>query len=354
MIEKIVSKPGSNWTEKDGPFNHIVISSRIRLARNLEKIVMPAFQNETSGYGVLERVRKAAESLDLKGRDFYFYSLNELPPLERQILFEKHLISPEHTDDRPNRGLIINSDESVSIMINEEDHLRIQSLYSGLQLEKAWEAANEMDNLLESCLEYAFDENKGYLTACPTNVGTGLRASVMIHLPALSWTKQATKIFYTLGQLGLAVRGLYGEGTEATGNLYQISNQITLGQRESEIIQNLTTVTGQILEKEEEVRRILMQDTPLQVADRTGRAYGILRNAAILTSQEALNYLSDVRLGMDLGIISRNLSNEELTEMMILAQPAFLQKRMDKPMDAQERDAARASLFQEKLAKGRN
>ena len=165
MIDKIVSKPGSNWTAKDGPYNNIVISSRIRLARNLDKSIMPDFQNETSGYGVLERVKKAVESLDLKGRGFYFYILNGLPPLERQILFEKHLISPEHTDDRPNRGLIINLDESVSIMVNEEDHLRIQSLYSGLQLEKAWEVADELDNLLESRLEYAFHENKGYLTA---------------------------------------------------------------------------------------------------------------------------------------------------------------------------------------------
>lgn len=350
MIEKIVSSPASNWTKKDGPYHEIVISSRIRLARNITKLPMPPFQNEAAGHTVLERVRKALEALDLKGQEkLYFYRMNELPPLQRQILLEKHLISPEHAEEKPHRGLIINGDESVSIMINEEDHLRIQVLFPGLQLEKAWEVANRVDDLLESQIEYAFHEEKGYLTCCPTNVGTGLRASVMVHLPALVLTKQATRIFYTLGQLGLAVRGLYGEGTDATGYLFQISNQITLGQKETEIIQNLTAVTRQIIEKENETRKALLQETPLQVADRVGRAYGILQNAAILSSHEALNLLSDIRMGIGMGLLKIELDGGELNELMVASQPGFLQSYANKQMDAAERDVARARLFKEKF-----
>lgn len=352
MIEKIVSRPQSNWTRDGGPFQHIVISSRIRLARNLDKMTMPAFQNESEGNAVLERIVLAAKHHDVIEQGFHFYRLNELPPLEKQILLEKHLISPEHTDNNGNRGLLINSDESVSIMINEEDHLRIQVLFPGLQLDKAWEAADRIDDMLENKLNYAYNERRGYLTACPTNVGTGLRASVMVHLPALAMTKQASRIFSTLGQLGLAVRGLYGEGSEASGNLFQISNQITLGQKESEIVQNLTTVTRQIVEKEEEIRQIFLKETPLETKDRVGRALGILRHACILSSHEALNYLSDLRLGLDLGMLRISLNKQQLTELMILAQPAFLQKNAGKAMESAERDAARAMLFREKLESG--
>lgn len=352
MIEKIVSRPQSSWTKEGGPFQHIVISSRIRLARNLDKMTMPAFQNESEGNAVLERVSLASKSRDLVEQGFHFYRLSELPSLEKQILLEKHLISPEHTDNNPNRGLLINSDESASIMINEEDHLRIQVLYPGLQLEKAWEAADKIDDMLENELNYAYHERRGYLTACPTNVGTGLRASVMVHLPALSMTMQISRIFSTLGQLGLAVRGLYGEGSEVSGNLYQISNQITLGQKESEIIQNLATVTGQIVEKEEEVRQVLLKETPLEIKDRIGRALGILKYACTLTSHEALNYLSSLRLGSDLGLLKLDLGMEDLTELMILGQPGFLQRNQGKAMEAAERDAARAVLFNNKLKTG--
>lgn len=346
MIEKITSTPSSNWTKSEGPFHHIVISSRIRLARNLDKIAVPAFQNESAGYSVLEKVRKAVEELGLKGKEkLHFYRLSELPPLVRQILLEKHLISREHTLDKPNKGLLINEDESVSIMINEEDHLRLQVLMPGLQLEEAWRTADKIDDLLESRLEYAFDEKKGYLTSCPTNVGTGLRASVMIHLPALTITKQAAKFFSTLTQLGLVVRGLYGEGTEATGHIYQISNQITLGQKETEIIHNLATVTRQMIEQEEETRKILLENTPLQLADRVGRAYGILKNAAVLSAQEALSLLSDIRLGLDLGILTIDLEKNKLNELMVSSQPAFIQKNGSGQMEALGKDAVRAELF---------
>ncbi|MGI6588172.1 MAG: protein arginine kinase [Peptococcia bacterium] len=354
MIEKIVTRPQSNWTKAEGPHHHIVLSSRIRLARNLKKLPMPAFQNETSGFTVLEKVRNAAKALERRGRKkLYFYRLNEIPSLERQILLEKHLISPEHRQDGVNRGLLINEDEAISIMINEEDHLRIQVFYPGLQLEKAWELADQLDDDLEKELEYAFHGRKGYLTACPTNVGTGLRASVMVHVPALVITQQAGNVFRSLSQLGFTVRGLYGEGTEATGNLYQLSNQITLGQTEEEIIQNLTTLTLQIVEKEEKARKWLLKECPLQIKDRVGRAFGILQNAAILNSQEALNYLSDVRMGVDLGFLSKDLLKSNLCELLVLAQPAFIQRYVGKVMEAQERDAARAQFFTNKFSKRR-
>lgn len=347
MIEKITSDPASRWTKNEGPHHNIVISSRIRLARNLPKFPVPAFQNESTSHIVLEKVRGAVENLNLQGPDkLYFYRLNELPPLVKQILLEKHLISREHTENKPNKGLLINADESISIMINEEDHIRIQVLLPGLQLEEAWRIADKIDDLLENKIEYAFDEKKGYLTSCPTNVGTGLRASVMIHLPALAFTKQAAKFFSTLTKLGLAVRGLYGEGTEATGHIFQISNQITLGQKETEIIQNLATVTRQIIEQEEETRKILMSKTPLHLQDRVGRAYGILKNAAVLSSQEALNLLSDLRLGLDLGLLDDiGLEKNRLNELMVASQPAFIQNREGRAMEDLEKDAARARLF---------
>ena len=353
MIKKVITRAQSNWTKAEGPHHHIVISSRIRLARNLMKLGMPVFQKESDGFSVLQKVKNAVETISCEGKEkLYFYQLQEIPHLERQILLEKHLISPEHCEEGVNKGLIISEDEVISIMINEEDHLRMQAFFPGLQLDKAWELANQLDDALENELEFAFDSKKGYLTACPTNVGTGLRASVMLHLPALSLTKQVGRVLSSLGQLGFTARGLYGEGTEATGNLYQLSNQITLGQTEMDIIQNLTTLALQIVEKEESTRNWLLKENPLRIKDRVGRAYGILQNAAILTSQEALNYLSDVRMGVDMGLLKGLLEQDNLSELMVLAQPAFIQKYMGKIMDAQERDEVRARLFNKKFQKG--
>lgn len=353
-MEEIVTRTQSSWTKKEGPYHHIVISSRIRLARNLCKMPMPAFQNETTGFTVLEKVKKAATTVNCgENNKLAFYQMHDLTALERQILLEKHLISPEHKEDGQNKGLLISEDEAVSIMINEEDHLRIQVFAPGLQLEKAWQLADKIDDKLEEQLEYAFDDQRGYLTSCPTNVGTGLRASVMVHVPALVLTRQAGKVFSSLGQLGFVVRGLYGEGTEAIGNLYQISNQITLGQTEMEVIQNLTTLTTQIVEKEEETRKWLLQECSLQLKDRVGRAFGILQYAAMLNSQETLNYLSDVRMGVDLGILNAGLEENNLSEMIILAQSGFIQKHTGKLMESLERDVVRAKLFAEKFRMGR-
>jgi len=353
MIKKIISRPQSNWTKDEGLNNNIVISSRIRLARNLYKLTMPSFQKGADASLVLDKVKKAVDALELQNNELlYFYRLNELTDIEREILFEKHLISSEHREGKANKGLLINERESVSIMINEEDHIRIQTLFPGLQLDKAWEFADDIDDKLESQLEYAFDQKIGYLTSCPTNVGTGLRASVMVHLPALALTKQSGIVLNSLGQLGLTVRGLYGEGTESIGNLYQISNQVTLGQTETEIIQNLTTLTKEIVQKEEETRKWLLQENLLQLKNRVGRAFGILQNSAILNTQEALNYLSDVRMGIDLGIITNAISGNNLSELIVLAQPGFIQRNMETTLEPIERDAIRADLFAQKFRVG--
>ncbi|MGI6533910.1 MAG: protein arginine kinase [Peptococcia bacterium] len=354
MIKKVVTSTESNWTKQEGPYHHIVISSRIRLARNLAKLPMPAFQDESSAFTVLEKVKKAAETINRQRKEqLYFYQLSELPALERQILLEKHLISPEHREEGPNKGIILSQDESICIMINEEDHLRIQVFMPGLQLDKAWGTADRLDDELESQLEYAFDKQIGYLTCCPTNVGTGLRASVMLHLPALVLTQQVGKVFRSLGQLGFAVRGLYGEGTEAIGNLYQVSNQVTLGKSEAEILQNLTELTGQLVDKEEETRKWLRKEWSAQLKDRVGRALGILQNAAILSSQEALQLISDVKIGMDLGLLSDKqkalLKDVNHSELIVLAQPAFVQRVTGRQLEAAERDQARAELFAQKF-----
>lgn len=351
IINNIISRPNSKWLEGTGPASDIVISSRVRLARNLGDLPFPQRMSESQAQQVVNRVAQVLAERDVRKTlgHLEVASLGELSPLERQILVEKHLISPEHAESGGRgRGLAVREDEVVSIMINEEDHLRIQCLYPGLQVNEAWVMANLVDDTLEAHLDYAFDERWGYLTACPTNVGTGLRASVMMHLPGLVLANQAQKVLSTLSQIGLAVRGLYGEGTEASGNLFQVSNQITLGPREEELINNLTAVARHIVEQEKAARRSLMQQAPLQLEDRVWRAWGILTAARVITSKEAMTLLSDVRLGVDLGIIKK-VNLRTLNELIILTRPSYLQKLAGKEMNPMERDVKRAAIIREKL-----
>jgi protein arginine kinase len=231
-------------------------------------------------------------------------------------------------------------------MINEEDHLRIQVLYPGFQLKQAWELADQIDDVLETSVSYAYDEKLGYLTSCPTNVGTGIRASVMMHLPALVITQQINRILQAITQVGLAVRGLYGEGSEATGNLFQISNQITLGQTEEEIIDNLHSVARQIIEHEKAARMKLMSESRTKITDRIRRSYGILSFAEVMDSKEAAQRLSDVRLGIDLGIVE-HVPSRVMNELLIMTQPGYLQKHYGKGLSPEERDLYRAKLIRE-------
>ena len=290
----------SRWMEGTGPEIDTVISSRVRVARNIEGLPFPYLASAEQTRAVQENVTGAAAQQEAF-KDFSRQDMEELQPLEKQILVEKHLISPFLSRESDHGAVLLRHDEAVSIMINEEDHLRIQAIFPGLQLEEAWAEADRYDDLLETGINYAFDEHCGYLTACPTNFGTGLRASVMLHLPALIMTKQINRLLSALSQVGLAVRGLYGEGTEIIGNLVQVSNQITLGQTEEEILRNLGSISRQIIEHEQNARQALLNDSRSRIADRSWRALGLLKYAQMITSQEAMQLISDVRLGFDLG-----------------------------------------------------
>jgi protein arginine kinase len=348
-IRRYTNEALSKWMKGDGPESDIVISSRIRIARNLSTHPFPMLATNQQSLEVLEKITKAAESEELQQiSSLSVIPLAELNELEKKVLVEKHLISPNLANESRNGAVILSENESISIMINEEDHLRIQCLYPGFQIKEAWDLANRLDDVFEAHLDYAFDEKRGYLTSCPTNVGTGIRASVMIHLPALVLTQQINRILSAITQVGLAVRGLYGEGSEATGNIFQISNQITLGQSEEEIIDKLYSVVRQIIEHERAARERLMAESRMRITDRINRSFGILSHAAIIDTKEAAQRLSDVRLGIDLGII-KGLTTPVLNELLVMMQPGFLQQAAGEKLTPDERDIRRAALIRERF-----
>ncbi len=331
----------------DGPDAEIVISSRVRIARNVQSEPFPMLATSSQSEHILDRVRHVLgnEQLQALGQ-FEMLQLDQVGELEKRVLVEKHLISPNLANEARHGAVIVSDNEAISVMINEEDHLRIQVLYPGFQLKQAWELADQMDDVLETSVSYAYDEKLGYLTSCPTNVGTGIRASVMMHLPALVITQQINRILQAITQVGLAVRGLYGEGSEATGNLFQISNQITLGQTEEEIIDNLHSVARQIIEHEKAARMKLMSESRTKITDRIRRSYGILSFAEVMDSKEAAQRLSDVRLGIDLGIVE-HVPSRVMNELLIMTQPGYLQKHYGKGLSPEERDLYRAKLIRE-------
>ncbi|TBL69158.1 protein arginine kinase [Paenibacillus thalictri] len=340
----------SDWMKDDGPDSEIVVSSRIRIARNLNPSPFPMLATNQQSKEVLDQVSDVIQSEEFKAIDhFTMLTLNDLNELQKQVLVEKHLISPALANESRNGAVILSDNESVSIMVNEEDHLRIQCLMNGFQIREAWDLASQIDDQFEAKLDYSFDESRGYLTSCPTNVGTGIRASVMIHLPALVLTQQINRILSAITQVGLAVRGLYGEGSEALGNLFQISNQITLGQSEDEIIDNLYGVVRQIIEHERAARHKLYHEWKAKIVDRVSRSFGILSYAAIIDSKEAAQRLSDVRLGADLGII-QNVTPAAINELMVMTQPAFLQQYAGEKLTPEERDIRRAELIRHKFS----
>lgn len=348
-VNRFTEQALSDWMKGEGPDSDIVISSRIRIARNLQSYPFPMLSTNQQSKEVLDQVSQVLQDEELqKIGPFSMLSLSELDELQKRVLVEKHLISPALANESRNGAVILNNNESISIMVNEEDHLRIQCLCPGFQIKEAWDMASQIDDLFEGHLNYAFDEKRGYLTSCPTNVGTGIRASVMIHLPALVLTQQINRILSAITQVGLAVRGLYGEGSEALGNLFQISNQITLGQSEQEIIDNLYGVVRQIIEHERAARQKLQYETKAKLLDRISRSFGIMSYAAIMDSKEAAQRLSDVRLGVDLGII-KNVQPQVLNELLVMTQPGFLQQYAGEKLTAEERDIRRAQLIREKF-----
>ena len=295
----------------------------------------------------METLRPAVEGLKQMEKA-YSESMDNLTALDKQILVERHLISREHAAKNAGSGLVLNKEESLCVMINEEDHLRMQCLKPGLQIKEAWQAIDQVDSVLETKLEYAFSPTLGYLTACPTNLGTGIRVSAMLHLPALVLSEQINQIIQAVNKLGLAVRGLYGEGTEALGNVFQVSNQMTLGEKESYIVERLSKVVAQLIEHEENARESLLESKPKVVFNQIGRAYGILANAHSISSKETMNLLSLFGLGIDLGHFP-GTERALVDELFLITQPAHLQINYSEKLSADERDLLRSDMLRERL-----
>jgi protein arginine kinase len=344
-LSDLTSQAGE-WLRGSGPMSEVVISSRIRLARNV------------SGYPFLTRCSKSKrQELEEKIRETILESrlstlyvdLESAPEIDRLLLVERHLISRPHKDAQGARGVAVGENETLAIMVNEEDHLRIQVLRSGLQLEEAWEQIDAVDDQLESSLDFAFSPRFGYLTACPTNVGTGLRVSVMLHLPALRLTSEIEKVFRAAKEMRLAVRGLYGEGTEATGDFYQISNQTTLGKSEEEIIGDFKhVVIPKIIHYEHQARSALLSERLVALDDKVFRALGLLRSARLMETEETLAALSHVRLGVNLKRL-KDLDINKVNELFLLTQEAHLQRILGKKLEGEARRAARAEFIRQRL-----
>ncbi|AYC30642.1 protein arginine kinase [Paenisporosarcina cavernae] len=348
-IEKFLESSVSGWMDPRGEDSDIVMSTRIRLARNLRGYRFPLSFTENEAHQVDQLVTAAlVDSAEKVGTTFSSIPMEKTTTLDRQILVEKHLISPNLAKGQIPGSVLLSEDEGISVMVNEEDHIRIQCLFPGLQLEEAYEQADTIDRIFEKELPYAFDEEFGYLTSCPTNTGTGLRASVMMHLPALTMTNQMGRIIQAIMRVGMVVRGIYGEGSEALGNVYQVSNQTTLGKTEEEILEDLQSITEQIIQKEREARETLLHSEQPVLADTLYRSLGVLTYARIISTDEAAKCLSDVRLGIDLGIIT-GVDVSILNECMIFMQPGFIQKYAGNSLQPNERDVFRAKMIRERL-----
>ena len=344
-LDEMVERHGS-WLEAgvgDGP----VVSSRVRLARNLRGFSFPGWADEEQRREVWKKVSAVFQSLETP---FLRWDMAETGGLDKEILFERHLVSRELAAKDKACGVFVTPDECLSIMVNEEDHIRIQSLRPGLDLKGAWEAADRIDDQLEARLDYAFSPKLGYLTSCPSNVGTGMRASVMMHLPGMVLMEEMDPVINGISKIGLAVRGLWGEGTEAAGNMFQVSNQITLGRREEEIVEHLEQIVLELIEHENNARIRLMNDRSLVVEDHVARARGLLASARLMSSGEALNLLSVLRLGIDLGLVGE-FTRRDIDRLFIAIQPAHLQRRESRALEPAARDAVRAETLRAFMGK---
>jgi protein arginine kinase len=335
------------WLKGGGPEGDIVVSSRIRLARNISSF---PFANRASPHQKAEIdhfLRDRIAKLDFTPKLTYV-SLANLGPLDRQFLVERQMISRELANGDGPRGVAMSDSETVSIMVNEEDHLRLQVLRSGFALDECWNEINRLDDAIEQKVNYAFSEEFGYLTACPTNVGTGMRSSVMLHLPGLVFKKEIEKVFRALQKINLAVRGLYGEGSRASGDFYQISNQVTLGKAEATVLEEIRKVIPEIIAYERRAREALLRESRELLHDKVLRAYGTLRNAMMMTSEETMDLLSNVRLGVNLGLID-DIEIGAVNELFLQTQPAHLQKLIGQSLDGEERNSARARWLRTRL-----
>jgi protein arginine kinase len=339
-----ISEHIGKWFSGSGPMSDIVISSRIRLARNIAGYEFVSNCSQESQAIILEKLKEVLMGLDLSQKVSYI-CVDKAGQLDKDFLVERHLISRLHAQSKALRGVVIAADEMFTAMINEEDHLRIQVLMPGLQLFQCWEQLNRIDDIIEQHIEYAFDSRLGYLTACPTNIGTGIRVSVMLHLPALKITGHLEKFFNAARDMNLAVRGLFGEGTEAVGDFFQISNQTTLGVKEEDIVKKFSDVIiPEIVGYEKLAREQLFEKKTNMINDKIYRAMGILSNAQMISSSEAMFLLSHLRLGVNLKKID-NLSIDKINELFLLTQPAHLQLNSGGPLSQDDRDELRAKII---------
>jgi len=331
----------SNWYSETASMDDIAVSTRIRLARNLKGIPFPSRMTAEQKSELNKRVKKALiESENSFAKSLKYIEMRDIPEIQRFAMVERHIISPEFASNGIDGAIILSQDESISIMVGEEDHIRIQVILGGLQLEEAYKTAEKIDALLNDALHFAFDSKLGFLTECPTNLGTGLRASVMLHLPAMEGHNEIDLFSQSIGKIGFTVRGMYGEGSKSLASLYQISNQITLGISEKNALDNLKIITTKLIEKEKNQREGIQR---LKIEDLCYRALGTLQNSRILSSEEMMNLISRVKLGKSMGIL--NLETSPI-KVLIESQPYMLMQKYG-IMEAQERDIYRASMVRQ-------
>jgi protein arginine kinase len=345
-LEELAGRCGE-WLRGSGPDSDIVVSTRIRLARNLADYPFIRRCTGLDRAAIEKTVRdKVAVVNELDAATYI--DVNSLDEVDRQFLVERQLISREHAESDGSRGVLVDKNEQFSVMINEEDHLRIQVMHSGFDLQSTWDQVNRIDDLLDEHLNYAFHERLGYLTACPTNVGTGMRVSTMLHLPALVLTQQIEKVFRSLQKISLAVRGLYGEGSQAMGDFYQVSNQLTLGKTEAQLMAQVGDVVPAIIDYERKARQFLVREGRKELHDRVSRAFGVLCTAQTISSEETMQLLSSVRMGINLGLI-RDVEIPTVNKLFIHTQPAHLQKLRGAELDTVDRNIERANYLQRNL-----
>ncbi len=332
------------WYTECGKDSDVVLSSRVRLARNIKGIPFPRRATDTQQQQVIDMFKNSVSDSDIK---LNYIDINSMKDYERQAITECHLISPQMMNNDVKRGVLLSDDSSVSVMINEEDHLRIQCMAPGFNLSKCFEVANIIDDTMEDTIDFAFDDQFGYLTCCPTNVGTGMRASVMMHLPALTISGGINSVIDSLGQLGMTVRGIFGEGSKSAGDIYQVSNQTTLGETEENIIERFEQIITDVISKEKELRTRIYTSDKYRIEDKLLRSLGELTHAVILSSSEAMNRLSDVRFAIELGIV-KNIDLEKINTAMYAILPANIIKNHNLT-DPTDRDLKRAEIIKEIL-----
>lgn len=347
-IDELAKKPGE-WLSGVGPMSDIVISSRIRLARNVAEYPFLSKATAQQKQEVVELVRSRVDA-DVTQGEWTYIDIGDIDELDQRVLVERHLISRQHADLQGSRGVSIANNGRASVMVNEEDHLRMQVLRSGLQLDETWEEISRIDDWIEEKIDFSYHPRYGYLTACPTNVGTGIRVSVMLHLPALKLTGEIERVFRAAKDMRLAVRGLFGEGTEATGDFFQISNQVTLGRTEEEIINDFKhLVIPKIIDYENKARQTLIKERPAALDDQVWRSYGVLLHTRTISSEETMLHLSHLRMGINLGRIDE-LDLRTVNELFLLTQPAHLQKSHGMRLNGEQRSSARADCIRRRLS----